>query len=355
MSAALTAALEASTLADTDPSGRLADACDLSNQLRDALWRVESAGIAPFDAPGGLIVAGMGGAGIGGALAAAALGDRSSRPIGCARAYELPAWATPDTAVLCASYSGETEETLACFEAATALGAPRIVATTGGRLADAARAEGVPVIPLPAGFTPSGAVAYMTVAALEAAALSGAAPRVHSEIDVAAAHAEALVEDWGPAAGEDSLGKRLAAGLHETIPVIMGAGPTTVVARRWKTQINEHAKTPAFWGELPEVDHNELAGWAAAPGLGRFSAVFLDDTDLHPRVRRRIEATRALIEASADTTFVVPPRGESRTERVFSMVLLGDLVSLYLAALRGVDPADAGALHGLEARLAQSD
>ena len=65
----------------------------------------------------------MGGSAIGGALARAALGDRASRPIALARDYALPAWTTPDTTVLCSSYSGDTEETLAVYEAAGALGA----------------------------------------------------------------------------------------------------------------------------------------------------------------------------------------------------------------------------------------
>ena len=110
--------------------------------------------------------------------------------------------------MLCASYSGETEETLAAYEAAGALGARRIVCTTGGRLARDARADGVPVIPLPGGFQPRAAVGYSLVVALEVAALFGAGESLHTEIDVAAAHAERLVADWGPDAPDDSLAKR---------------------------------------------------------------------------------------------------------------------------------------------------
>ena len=101
----------------------------------------------------------------------AALGDRLTKPMITVRGYHLPPWATPSSVVLCASYSGNTEETLACYEAAGALGAMRVVATTGGRLAEAAREDGVPVIPLPAGLQPRAAVAYMLVSALEVATL----------------------------------------------------------------------------------------------------------------------------------------------------------------------------------------
>ena len=133
-------ALDRASIDALDSGHMLADILAMPAQLGDAVWRVESAAIEPVDTPGGLIVAGMGGSAIGGALARAALGDQASRPILAARGYGLPPWTTPDTTVLCSSYSGNTEETLACFESAGALGARRIVVTTGGVLAEQARA-----------------------------------------------------------------------------------------------------------------------------------------------------------------------------------------------------------------------
>ncbi len=344
--------LSPDAIASADPTGQFAEVLTLPEHLRDALWRVESAAIAPVESPGGLVVAGMGGSGIGGSLAVAALGDRASRPMFVARGYELPPWTTPDTTVLCASYSGETEETLAAFEGAGALGARRLVCTTGGTLAAGARAEGVPVIPLPGGFQPRAAVGYGLVVALEVAALSGVAESLHTEIDVAAAHAEALVAEWGPEAPEDSPAKALARSLQGTVPVIVGAGLTAPIAYRWKTQFNENAKSPAFASELPELDHNEIVGWKRSLGLGRLSAVFLDDCDLHPRVRTRIELTRSLIGDDAAASELVESIGRTRTERLVSLVLLGDLVTLYMAVLDGLDPAEIDVLTALKAQLA---
>ena len=126
----------------------LDDVLAIPDHLRDALWRVESARLAPSESAG-LLVCGMGGSAIGGDLAAAALGDRLTGPLLTVRGYELPSWATAEWTVLCSSYSGETEETLACFAAAEALGARRVVASTGGALVEAARAAGDPVIGLP--------------------------------------------------------------------------------------------------------------------------------------------------------------------------------------------------------------
>ena len=345
--------LSRAAIARVDSSDQLGDVLSLPEHLRDGLWRVESAIMQDWDTSAGLVVAGMGGSAIGGALARAALGDHASRPIFVTRAYGLPPWTTPDTMVLCASYSGNTEETLACYESAGALGARRTAVTTGGRLAEMARADGGPVIPLPGGFQPRAAVAYMTVASLEVAALCGAGPRLTSEIDVAASHTEQLVAEWGPDAAEDSLAKEIARGLLGTTPVIAGAGLTTPIAYRWKTQINENAKQPCFAHELPELDHNEIAGWEGAPDVGRFSAVFLDDSDAHPRVKARMDLTEGVIAGNAVESFRLETRGQTTIERVISLVLLGDLVSIYLAALRGVDPGPVKVIDDLKAALAK--
>ena len=202
--------LDRAEIAAADPTDQLADVLSIPEHLRDALWKAESADVKPWDSPGGLIVAGMGGSAIGGRLARAILGDQASRPVLSVAGYALPPWTTQDSTVLCISYSGDTEETLACFEAAGVLGAGRIVATTGGALAQAARAEGVPVIPMAGGLQPRAAVAYSTVAALEAAAICGAGPKLTTEIDVAADHLEQLAVAWGPESpgGERGQGAR---------------------------------------------------------------------------------------------------------------------------------------------------
>ncbi len=344
--------LDAETIAAVDASDMLADIVGLPEHLRDALWKVESANLQPWDSPGGLVVAGMGGSAVGGSLARVMLGDHASRPILASRAYGLPAWTTPETTVLCSSYSGDTEETLACYEAAGALGARRVVVTSGGKLAEIARADAVPVIPVAGGFQPRAAVAYMTVAALEVARLCGAGPRMGSEIDVAADHLEQLVVEWGAEGAADSTAKALARALYDSVPVIAGAGLTSPIAYRWKTQFNENAKSPAFSHELPELDHNEIVGWEGVGELGPFSMILLDDADLHPRVRHRIELTDWLVEPNAEATFRVETQGRNPVERVFSLVLLGDLVSLYVAVLRGIDPAPVAVIDRLKEQLA---
>jgi glucose/mannose-6-phosphate isomerase len=347
------APLDRSAVAAVDSRAQAGDIAGMGDQLRDALWRVDSAGLQPEDAAGGLVVAGMGGSAVGARLALAALGPRLRRPLVIADGYALPPWTGSDALVLCQSYSGATEETLACYDEAVESGARVIVASTGGPLVERARRDGVPVVPIPGGFQPRAAVAYGLVTTLEAAALAGAAPSIREEVEAAASLADRLAAEWGPDGPDDGAAKALARRLDGTVPVIAGAELAAPAAYRWKTQINENAEVPAFAGALPEVDHNEIVGWAAAGELGRFAAVFLEDPEAHPRNRLRTELTAEAAATGAAVVERVSAQGATRLERLISLVLLGDLVSLYLAVLRGVDPNRVDALDALKAELAR--
>src|ERR1700759_3083990 len=281
----------------------------------------------------------MGGSAVGGDPGAAGPGDRLTGPRPTVRGYALPSWATPDWTVLCSSYSGNTEETLGCFEAAEALGANRLVASIGGQLVDRARETGVPGVGLPGVFQPRAAVAYMVAVAAEAAYLAGIAPRLHTEVDAAAAFLSEQTETLQQQARE------IATHIAGAVPVIYGSDLTAPVARRWKTQVNENAKLHAWWGELPEANHNELLGWSGSAGDERPAAIFLEDRDQHPRVGRRFELTAKAIEPNAATVVRVETAGETRIERLMWAVMLGDLVSLEVARQRGVD---AGTIEAIE-------
>ncbi len=324
----------------------LDDILAIPDHLRDALWRVDSARIEPADSAG-VIVCGMGGSAIGGDLAAAALGDRLTKPLVVVRGYELPSWATDEWTLLFSSYSGDTEETLVCFAAAESLGARRIVTSTGGELVEAARQAGVSVIGLPALLpAPRAAVAYTLTCVAQVAALAGAAPRIDAEIEAAATFLGDQVEALQARAAE------IATRLEGKLPVIHGADLTIAVARRWKGQINENAKIPAFFSELPEANHNEICGWAGAASTGgKLVAVMLEDRGQHPHERRRFELTAAAIEDSGAEVVRLETEGESRIARLLWATMLGDLVSVKLAEGRGVDPLAVEAIDRLKAAL----
>jgi glucose/mannose-6-phosphate isomerase len=344
--------LDRAAVAAVDSSGQAADILGLADHLEDALWRVEAASLSPLGTSGGLIVAGMGGSGVGGGLARVALWPRLERPLELSRGAGLPAWAGPETLVLCSSYSGDTEETLDAYEAAGEAGAPRVVCSSGGELPARARRDKVPVIPLPGGFQPRAAVGYSFVVALEVAAVAGCAPSARAEVEAAVPFARALADEWGPDGDEESEAKRIARALHETVPVVYGPSIGAAAAYRWKCQLNENAKLPAFAAELPEAGHNEIVGWESAADAARFAAVFLEDPEAGERMAARVELTAEIVAGEAAVVERVAPRGETRIQRLVSHVALGDLVSLYLAVLRGVDPLDIEPIVRLKAGLA---
>lgn len=326
-----------------DSGDQLEAALSLPDHLRDALWRVSSAKLGPIPSSG-LLVCGMGGSAIGGDLAAAALGSRLSKPLDVIRGYGVPSWTAPDRAIFCSSYSGNTEETIACYDAAEAVGARRIVATTGGRIAELARRDKVPVIGMPAGLQPRAAVGYTFAIAAEVAALVGAGPAIRMEIDSSAAHLEAAKGSLLEKAAE------IAARIEGSVPLLYGCGLTVPIAYRWKCQINENAKLPAFHHQLPEMDHNEIVGWEGGPG-GAYTAILLEDSDQHPRERQRLELTAELIAGAAHDVIRLETEGETRTERLLRSVMLGDLISLELAARSGVDPTPVDVIENLKDRL----
>jgi len=320
----------------------LEDVLDIPNHIRDALWRVETAHLKPRSSSG-FLVCGMGGSAIGAELARGAIGDRLTGPLVVVRSYRLPHWVTEDWAVLASSYSGDTEETLSSFEAAGEVGTQRWAAGTGGRLGVLARENNIGMVGLPGMFQPRVTVAYMTVVAMCTAHLAGVAPDLRKELEEAASYLDSCKERL------QGLALELADGINETPIVVHGAELTTPVARRWANQFNENAKQLSFAAEIPEANHNLMEAWSK--GTGGLGAIFLNDSGQSPREHRRMELTAETISGTGAPVFSVKTEGETRTERLFWAVMLGDLVSVAVAEKRGIDPLPVHEIENFKRRL----
>lgn len=348
MSESATNALEPLSIQAIDKSNLAGDILAMPEHIEDALWRAESAMMAPAEAAS-LAICGMGGSAIGADLAIAAIGARLRKPVTVVRGYDLPSWVTADSAVLISSYSGSTEETLSCYEQAKALGCAIYVTSSGGSISEQAHEAGLPVIGLPGILQPRAAVAYGIVAATEIAMTAGAVSvDVRAELAAAAGPLRELANAWSPDSADDALAKSLARNAYGRLASIYGAGLTAPIAYRWRCQINENAKVPATDHALPEANHNEICSWDGASEIVEQTAWFLRDKDQHPREHRRIELTAEVASAHGARAEVIDTIGDTRFERLFSTVLLGDLMSLYLAALRGVDPSPVPVIEGLK-------
>lgn len=317
------------------------DVLAIPEQIRDAIWRTDSAGLESVEADC-LVVCGMGGSAVGGDLARGILGDRLSAPVEVIRDERLPAWIGSGAALLASSYSGNTAETLSAFEDAADRGMHRWAVTTGGRLGELARAEGVGVVGMPGFLAPRASVAYVTSVAVLAAGLAGIAPDLREELEEAA---ESLTRSLDMLRNEAA---DVAARIGDAPVIVHGCGITVAVARRWANQMNENAKLLSFPAEMPEAAHNAIEAWSN--DSHGFAAVFLVDSDLSDSDRRRLDTVAKMVGEAGAPAVEVDAGGETRTERVFRGVMLGDLVSLALAESRGVDPDPVMAIESFKQR-----
>jgi glucose/mannose-6-phosphate isomerase len=281
---------------------------------------------ASLGMPDAVLITGMGGSAMGGELLRALVAAECPVPITRVRAFGIPAWVGPRTLVVCASYSGDTDETLACARQAQAQGAAMLTVSSGGTLAGMAAELGVASALVPGGLQPRAALGYLFGAMAGAFGAIGLTPAGIAE--ECALGVEACDRDAALA-----LGARLA----PTVPVVYGAGPLGAVAYRWKTQFNENAKMHAFSHAFPEAGHNEIVGWEGAAGRG-FSLVVLHDPSERADIRRRIDVTVDIMGPEAVLIAPVEGRGPTRAARAFSLVAHGDWASYAAAAERGVDP-----------------
>ena len=226
----------------------------LPEQLREGAAIGAAAG-ARLRRPSAIVFAGMGGSAIAGELLRGLIADSCPVPITRVRSFGVPKWAGPGTLVVCVSYSGDTAETLACARQAQSQGAAILVVTAGGMLARHAEEFEQPLARVPAVITgkPRAALGLLFGAIASAFAEAGLAPPGLAEQAAA-----------GAAATDAEEARELGLRLSETVPLVYGFGPLAIVAYRWKTQLNENAKMPAFSHAFPEFAHNEIVGWAGS-------------------------------------------------------------------------------------------
>jgi len=338
-----------------DSTGMFAALEGLPVQCHCACWDlVGQVELPEIEAISNIVVTGLGGSAIGGDLLRVYAVNKISIPVMVNRDYVLPEFVGPDTLVFAVSYSGNTEETLSAYDDARARGASIIAITTGGKLGEYAKRDGIPVIGVPGGVSPRAATGFLFLPTLRVLQRLGMLPDVTGEISEMVSHLKELRKKLGPDAPiEENPAKRIACKLHKKIPVIWGSsGITGVVAQRWKGQINENAKAPAYWNVFPELNHNEIVGFQfPLEILKKIHVIFLRDGQDHPRVQKRFEITKKVIEDVVDGYTEVWASGEGTLSRLYSLIYTGDYASVYLAALYGIDPGPVKAIDYLKKEL----
>lgn len=291
--------------------------------------------------PQNIIITGMGGSAIGGEILQDWLRDKLPIPIQICRNYTLPAYANRNTLVFAISYSGETAETLNAFIDAIRRKCMTVTISSGGHLLSFSKNLQIPHVTIPSGRPPRAAIPYiffpLPILLEKMDILSNTEKDIEETIRVLK---KVSRENSPHIPTKKNMSKTLALELKETIPVIYGFGQSRAVAHRMKTQFNENSKLFSTYNVFPELNHNEVVGWEVSEDFAKkISVILIRDRDEPPEIKHRIEMTKMLALHKAQKVLEIYARGKGRLAKMFSVLLVGDLVSVYLAILRRVDPA----------------
>jgi glucose/mannose-6-phosphate isomerase len=296
-----------------------------------------------------VVVAGMGGSAIGGDIFRGLLADSLSIPILSCRDYAIPAAVTSRTLFVAISYSGNTEETLSAFGQARRRKCPMLGITSGGRLGRALARRGDPVIIVPPGLPPRAALGYLFVSLLIGLETLGVCRSFSRDLGDTIAHLSLHRGKWVGRAGA------IAASLKDRFPLVYSTSRLLdPVADRWRCQLNENAKVLCHTSVFPEHNHNEIVGMGAPSSVARRSVIVaLQDATSHPRTLRRLRYALDITKGGYESCIRLKATGRTALARVFSLIMMGDLVSIELARLRRVDPLPVARIDELKRRMAK--
>lgn len=288
-----------------------------------------------------IVYAGMGGSAL--AALVAQVWPGVDLPFEVVRNYNLPKYIGPNTLVIAASYSGNTEETLNALEEAASAKAQIAVIAGGGKLADLADLEGYPYLNLPKVEQPRYAVLYNLKAlmvVLRAADVLPEAKAKFAELESAADFLKKSVKPWlATVPASNNRAKQIAQDIMGKSLVIYGGPEMFPVAYKWKISANENAKHVAWCNQYPEFNHNEFIGWSKQPIDKPYCVIDLRSSMENPRVQKRFEVSERLLSGMRPAPIVVEAQGDTLLKELIWTIALGDFVTIYLALLAGIDPA----------------
>jgi glucose/mannose-6-phosphate isomerase len=341
-----------------DSLGFAGAVASLPEQFGEAASAAASVDLGPLSGKGftNIAVCGMGGSGISGDVLATAGSHDLTVPVTVLKQYRAPRFVGRGTLFFAMSYSGGTEETLEATAAALDAGARVVAVCSGGALAELAGRAGAPVVGCPPGFMPRAALGHLATPLFVVCDRLGLLPGGEAAVKAAQTQAARRRDACRPEVeGPANPARELARRIGRTFPLIWGTGALgAVAAYRWKADINENAKAPAFWNTFPEIDHNEICSFGQHGDVTRqlLTLVELRHDAEHAQLGRRVAATRAIVEETVASVLEVRAEGDGRLAQLVDLMYLGDWVSLYMAFDAGVDPGPIDAIARLKAELA---
>ncbi len=293
-----------------------------------------------------ILICGLGGSGIGGGIARDLVIDECTVPIVLVNGYNIPSYVSNKTLCIASSYSGNTEETLEAVSKAEAKGATIAAITSGGQLQKICESKGYDHIIVPGGMPPRAALGYSLTQQLYILHAFGfTSDKTLKELENSAPFLEELQGDI------QDLALETAKKIYTKLPVIYTEDGIGATAIRWRQQLNENSKMLLWHHYIPEMNHNELVGWAAPhPDV---VPIFISTDYDHPRAIMRRDLNMKVIEKYSDTPILIKATGSNKTEQVMYLINLGDWISVDAADLRQVDAMDITVINNLKSELSK--
>ncbi|MEL6358396.1 MAG: bifunctional phosphoglucose/phosphomannose isomerase [Bacteroidota bacterium] len=305
---------------------------DFPKQLEEAITLGRQAVLTPAQYPlHHVVISGMGGSGIGGKLLRQWVADRLPIPLAVNQDYTLPAYVSQHTLLILVSYSGNTEETLHALQEGLRRQAKIVCVTTGGTLRAMAEQHGLDLITLPSGMPPRACLGYSVVPQWWVL-------QFHQliSIDFVASLQSAIQLLHTTQAAVQPEARRIARQLHGKIPVIYTTTAYEAVAIRWRQQFNENSQQLCWHHIIPEMNHNELAGWDVLQQ--DLAVLMLHGGTSHERTALQQRSTQSLIQPKVRAYIPLQAQGNILLVQSLYLIHLGDWISYYLAQEKGVDP-----------------
>ncbi|HEU5121292.1 MAG TPA: bifunctional phosphoglucose/phosphomannose isomerase [Candidatus Saccharimonadales bacterium] len=343
---------DANVLKQRDPSGALQVA---ATQYAQATFTVDVINPEHDNREiNSVVVAGMGGSALAAMLVKSWLKATLSVPFEVVRSYDLPAYVGKNTLVIASSHSGNTEETVSGLEDAKKRGAQLAIITSGGKLQQAADANAIAHVLIPADLQPRMAVIYNLRALMLLLTHFGITARTRfDEIAAASEWLHSETRQWEAGVSVDkNYAKQLALLAVGKTPVVYGGTLMFPAAYKWKISWNENAKNVAFCNEIPEFNHNEFIGWSSHPVDKPFVVFDLVSNLENPRILKRFEISDRLLSGMRPKAHTVELAGDTAIKQLLWASILADFVSIYVAILNGVDPTPVALVEKLKTELA---
>jgi glucose/mannose-6-phosphate isomerase len=310
----------------------IADASPLKNTLKT---------------PSLIVVSGLGGSGIGGTMVADWARPHSTIPVLVNKDYSLPACVNENTLFIACSYSGNTEETLEAVEKARSAGASILCITSGGTLEEFAKTHGYDLRKIPGGFPPRACLGYSLTQLLDVFVWLGCLPESYRS---KMAEMVSVLRESAPDFMRE--GQALANHLHGKMAVIYAESSIEGMAVRFRQQINENAKDLCWHHVVPEMNHNELVGWAG--GSAKLAPVLLRSASDYPRNQTRMDIMKDIFAKHTPHTIEIQAKGEHPVEQGLHLIHLTDWASYFLSEMRQVDVMEVKVIDYLKGTLAKS-